>query len=307
MLPDVVDRSLLETLCSIGDLPPGAHNIRKNGLCVSRQSVPGIEVRPKEDNPGIDVIVAAGIKNQVVYIPVLITATGLHDIVYNTFEIGEEADVLLMAGCGVHNPGDRDSRHDGYHQVIVKKNARLQYVERHYGEGSNGGARILNPKTTIILEEGAIAEMQLVQIRGVDSTVRVTEAVIRASARLIMTERLLTHGSQLAESAITVRMTGRGASTRISARSVAQENSEQRFRALLVAEGASRGHVECDSIIMDQARVSSSPGLSALNPEAELTHEAVIGKIAGDQLLKLMSLGLSEEEAREAILEGFLR
>lgn len=307
MLLDTVDSQILETICSINNPPTGAHNIRRNGLCISRRSIPGIEIKPKQQNPGIDIIVDPGIKKQVIHIPVILTAAGLHDIVYNTLEIGEESDILLIAGCGVHNPGEQDSRHDGYHEIVLKKNARLRYVEKHYGEGSGRGARILNPKTTILLEEGAVAEMQLVQIKGVDSTVRMTEAAVNKDARLIMTERLLTHGSQVAESTITVRMIGRGASTKISARSVAQDRSEQIFRALLVAEEPSRGHVECDSIIMDRARVSSSPELSALNSDAELTHEAVIGKIAGDQLLKLMSLGLSEEEAKEAILDGFLR
>jgi Fe-S cluster assembly scaffold protein SufB len=306
MLLDIADSQLMETICSIGDLPPGAHNIRKNGLCISRLSVPGVEIRPKEQNSGIDVIVAPGVKDRTIHIPVLVTATGMHDIVYNTFVIGEGADIILVAGCGVHNPGELDSRHDGHHEILVKKNARLGYFEKHYGEGSGSGARILNPKTTLLLEEGAVAEMQLVQIKGVDSTVRVTGATLHQNARLIMTERLLTHGKQLAESSITVRMAGRGASTKISSRSVAQDDSEQIFRARLVAEEPSRGHVECDSIIMDRARISSSPELSALHSGAELTHEAAIGKIAGDQLIKLMSLGLPEEEAREAILKGFL-
>ncbi len=302
-----IDKKLLEEVADLHTVPQGAHNIRRDGGGVSRRSTDNIEIKTKEDKPGIDIIVKPGTINESVHIPVLVTKDGFKDMVYNTFEIGEGSDVLIVAGCGIHNASEEESRHDGVHNIFVRKGARLRYVEKHYGQGEGSGERVLNPQTIIEIEEGGSAELELVQIRGVDSTERVTEANLQKNAKLIITERLLTHKKQQARSDIIVNLRGAEAFTQIKSRSVAQEESEQVFYPRVIAYEKSRGYVECDSIIMGQAKVRSVPEIAAYHPEAELTHEAAIGKIAGEQLLKLMTLGLSEDEAVDKILEGFLR
>ena len=302
-----IDRELLFQTTGLHDIPPGAINIRKDGEKVERRSTANIEIITKRDKPGIDVIVKPGTKNESVHIPVIVTRSGLKDLVYNSFDIGEEAEVLVVAGCGIHNAGDQSSRHDGIHTFLVRRGARLRYTEKHYGDGRGEGQRVLNPRTIITLEEGAVAELELVQVRGIDDTVRVTEAKLHPRASLKVIERLLTHGRQRAESEIVIELAGADSSAQVIARSVAQDESFQVFKAALKGNERCRGHVECDSIIMDQAVISASPQLYAQHRDAELTHEAAIGKIAGDQLLKLMSLGLSEKEAVDTILTGFLR
>ncbi|RQD75404.1 MAG: SufD family Fe-S cluster assembly protein [Candidatus Syntrophonatronum acetioxidans] len=302
-----VDKKLLEEVADLHTVPQGAYNIRKDGEGFSRHSTENIEIRPKEDKPGIDIIVKPGTKDESVHIPVLVTKGGFKDLVYNTFEIGEESDVLIVAGCGIHNASEEESRHEGIHNIFVRKGARLRYVEKHYGQGEGKGERVLNPQTIIEVEEGGTAELELVQIRGVDSTNRVSEANLHKNAKMIMTERLLTHGKQQARSDVIVNLRGPESFTQVTSRSVAQGESEQIFYPRVIAYEKARGYVECDSIIMDQARVRSVPEIAAYHPEAELTHEAAIGKIAGEQLLKLMTLGLAEDEAVEKILEGFLR
>lgn len=301
-----LDKKLLEEIADLHDEPPGAFNIRKDGQGVGRRSLEGVEIKTKQDQPGIDVIVAAG-KEGSVHIPVILTETDLNDLVYNTIDIGEGADINLVAGCGIHNPGSGKAQHDGVHKIIVRKGAHLRYSEKHFGEGEGGGQRVLNPKTILIIEEGAIAELELVQIRGVDHTTRVTEAEVQAGGRLVMFERLLTDGEQTANSDVVVKLMGADSTARIISRSVAKGKSEQVFTPRVLAYGPGRGHVECDSIIMDQSTVRSVPEIWAGNSEAELVHEAAIGKIAGDQLIKLMALGLTEEEAEEAIIAGFLK
>ena len=226
---------------------------------------------------------------------------------YNTFEIGEDADILIVAGCGIHNPGSRDSQHDGIHQFIIKKGARLRYVEKHYGEGDGSGGRVLNPKTIVEIEKGGYAELELVQIKGVDSTMRSTEAKVQENAHLIITERLLTHGAQQAESEMVVELAGENASVQIISRSVARDNSKQVFYPRVIGLNRCRGHVQCDAIIMDKAAVRAIPEITAQHADAQLVHEAAIGKIAGEQIVKLMTLGLTEKEAEETILHGFLK
>ncbi|MDI3280545.1 MAG: SufD family Fe-S cluster assembly protein [Bacillota bacterium] len=304
---DALDKRLLETIADLHGVPAGAFNIRRNGQAVERRSTANIEIRSKEDKPGIDVLIRPGTRNESVHIPVILAASGMTDVVYNTFEIGEDSDVLIVAGCGIHNPGEAEARHDGIHEFFVRRGARVRYVEKHYGEGPGPGARILNPQTIVHVEEGAEMILETVQIRGVDDTQRVTSARVASRGRLFMTERLLTHGTQRAISDVTVELIGEEASAEVISRSVAQDESEQLFRPRLIATAPARGHVACDSIIMDRARISSVPEISARHPEAELTHEAAIGKIAGDQLIKLMTLGLTEKEAIETILRGFLR
>jgi len=300
-----LDKKLLEEIAGLHADPPGAFNIRKDGQGIMRRSAPGIEITPKKDKPGIDIIVQPGAVGTV-HIPVLLTASGLSDLVYNTIEIGAGADILLVAGCGIHNPGAETARHDGIHEIFVRQGARLRYTEKHYGQGEGSGKRILNPTTKLLVEEGGRAELELVQIRGVDDTNRQTEAVIHAKGHLFVSERLLTHGDQTAVSTVEVKLYGEESTARIVSRSVAQGNSRQIFQPRLIAYAKGRGHVECDSIIMDSATIRSVPEIWAESAAAELVHEAAIGKIAGDQLLKLMALGLTESEAQEAIIAGFL-
>jgi len=304
---NAVERRILKEVAGLHEVPHGAYNIRKNGEGIGRVSTANIEIRPKEDKPGIDVIVKPGTKGESVHIPVIITETGVEDLVYNTFYVGEGADVLIVAGCGIHNPGARRSQHDGIHNFVIRRGARVRYVEKHYGEGDGAGSRVLNPKTVVEIEEDGYAEFELVQIRGVDSTKRRTEAVLHKNAHLIITERLLTHGSQHAESEMLVELSGENSAAQIISRSVAQEDSTQVFYPRLAGFAKCRGHVQCDAIIMDRAVVRAIPEIAAHHADARLVHEAAIGKIAGEQIIKLMSLGLTEKEAEETILQGFLK
>lgn len=302
-----LDEQLLAAVADLHSIPAGAVNIRKDGQGIVRRSSASITVVPKEDKPGIDILVKPGTKNEAVHIPVILTKSGFKDMVYNTFIIGEEAEVTVVAGCGIHNAGENASEHRGIHELIVKRGARLRYIEKHYGQGEGRGKRILDPKTKITVEEGGYAEMELVQIRGVDSTSRLTEAVLHDGAGLKIVEKLLTHGDQTADSEIVVYLEGKNSFVQVLSRSVAQDTSRQLFKAALIGKNLCSGHVECDAIIMDKAKIRSVPELAAESSEAVLTHEAAIGKIAGEQLIKLMTLGLDEKQAVETIISGFLR
>lgn len=304
---DKIDSQLLESIADLHEIPEGAYNIRKNGEGFSRRSTANIEIVPKSDKPGIDIIIAPGTKNESVHIPVIITEAGINDLVYNDFYVGEGADVLIVAGCGIHNCGDQTSEHDGIHTFHIGKNARIKYVEKHYGEGDGKGERILNPSTIVEQEENSVCEMEMVQIKGVDSTVRDTKASLAAGAKLIVTERLLTHGSQHARSDIDVYLNGEGSSAQIISRSVAKNSSKQIFHPNAIGNAECRAHVQCDSIIMDDATVSSIPAITANSADAQIVHEAAIGRINNDQLIKLMTFGMSEEEAEEVIIQGFLK
>ncbi len=302
-----IDKRILAQVADLHEIPQGAYNIRKNGTGVQRNSTANIEIRPKEDKPGIDIIVKPGTKGESVHIPVILTAEGLEDVVYNTFEIGEGADVLVVAGCGIHNPGSEKAQHNGIHEFFIRKGARMRYVEKHYGEGEGKGKKVLNPKTILHIEEGGVAELELVQIRGVDYTKRYTEARLERKAHLLVTERMLTHGEQYAESDVLIELAGEDATTQVISRSVAQDRSKQIFYPRVVGQNKCRGHVQCDAIIMHEAQVRAIPEIAANHADAQLVHEAAIGKIAGEQIIKLMSLGLSEKEAEETILQGFLK
>lgn len=304
---NALDKELLEKIADLHEMPIGAYNIRKNGEGVSRNTTSNIDIITKKDKPGIDVVIKPGTKGESVHIPVIMSSSGLTDVVYNTFEVGAGSDVLIVAGCGIHNPGDGKSQHDGVHEFFVRKGARMKYVEKHYAQGEGRGEKILNPKTIINVEEGGIVELEMVQIKGVDHAERVTEIYLQKDAHLVITERLLTYLNQDAESKITVELEGENSTAQVISRSVAQDSSRQKFYFNLIGKNKCRGHVQCDSIIMHNARVFSIPEISALHQDAQLIHEAAIGKIASDQLIKLMSLGLSEKEAEETVLKGFLR
>ena len=303
---NALDKELLKEIADLHSVPQGAFNIRKNGAAVGRESKAGITITPKEDRPGIDVRIDPGTIDQSVHIPVILTIPDLHDVVYNTFEIGADSDVLIVAGCGIHTSSGK-SRHDGIHEFYVHKGAKMRYVEKHYGTGGGTGERVLNPVTIIHLEDEAIAELEMVQIRGIDNTDRKTEVYQGAQSRLIMNERLLTHEKQHANSEIIVHLQGEGSNAEVLTRSVGQDHSVQIFKASLIGYGKCKGHLSCDSIIMGEADIRSLPEIWAKNAEAELTHEAAIGKISGEQIIKLMTFGLNEEEAVRTLLEGYLR
>ena len=256
---------------------------------------------------GLEIRIRPGTKRESVHIPVVMTESGLTEVVYNDFYIGEDSDVTIIAGCGIDNCGNQDSQHDGIHRFFVGRNARVRYVEKHYGSGDGKGKRILNPVTEVYQEEGSTVEMEMVQIKGVDDTTRTTKAELDKGARLAVRERLMTHGHQQAISVYDVRMNGEGASADVVSRSVARDDSYQKFDAKLVGSAPCSGHTECDSIIMDRGRILAVPGLEANHVDAALVHEAAIGKIAGDQIIKLMTLGLTEQEAEEQIVNGFLK
>lgn len=300
------DQALLQQIAGLEKTPSGAFNIRKDGRALEHRSASGIEVRPKEGQAGIDLLVEPGAAGTV-HLPVILTRAGLSDSVMNTIEIGAGAEITIVAGCGIHNPGHAEARHDGIHQIFVRRGAVVRYRETHYGEGAGKGKRILNPKTEILVEEGARAELELIQIGGVDDTARDTSARVEAGGRLTIFERLLTEGAQEARSDAVVELLGEESTARIISRSVARGSSKQYFQFRLVARGPGRGHIECDSMIADRAVVRSVPEIWAEDAAAELVHEATIGRIAGEQLIKLMTLGLSEEEAEEKIISGFLK
>ena len=307
MITDI-DAKLLEKIADLTGKPVGAFNIRKDSGCEARQSTEHIEITPKTDKPGIDIRIKDGTKDEVCHIPVIISKSGLSEMVYNDFFVGDNCDVEIIAGCGIHNSGCDESRHDGVHTFYIGKNSRVHYAEKHYGEVTDGetGKNVMNPQTIVYLGEGSTMQMDTVQIRGIDSTKRFTKFVCEAGSEVVVTERLLTHGKQIAESDMEIRLNGKDARGRVISRSVAQDASEQVFYPRMVGNAECFGHVQCDSIIMGNAKIKSIPAITANCTEAQLVHEAAIGKIAGDQLLKLETLGLTEEEAEDCILKGFL-
>ena len=307
MITDI-DAKLLEKIADLTGKPVGAFNIRKDSGCEARQSTENIQITNKEDKPGIDIRIKDGTRGEVCHIPVVITKSGLSEMVYNDFFIGDDCDVEIIAGCGIHNTGCNESRHDGVHAFYVGKNSRVRYAEKHYGElnEKGEGTNVMNPQTIVHLGENSTMQMDTVQIRGIDSTKRDTKIVCGKDAEAIITERLLTHGDQIAESDMEIVLDGENAKGRVISRSVAQDESSQVFYPRMVGNAACFGHVQCDSIIMGDAKIKSIPAITANCTEAQLVHEAAIGKIAGDQLLKLQTLGLTEEEAEDCILKGFL-
>lgn len=304
---DEIGKSLLKEVAELDALPVGAYNIRVNGESSARNTTANIDIVSKEDKSGIDIIIKPGTKNESVHIPVILSQSGMKEMVYNDFYVGEDCDVTIVAGCGIHNCGGGDSAHDGLHRFFVGKNAKVRYVEKHYGEGDGRGKRVMNPTTEVHLEEGASMVLEATQISGIDDTLRKTIATLAENATLEVQEKVLTTGEQNAVSEFVADLNGAGSSCNIVSRTVARDKSTQHFSSTLNGNAACSGHTECDSIIMDSAKVSASPQLTAANVDASLIHEAAIGKIAGEQLLKLMTLGLTEQEAEERIVSGFLK
>lgn len=304
---NTIEKNLLSQVADLHEVPAGAYNIRANGESAGRRSTANIEIVTKEDKQGIDIRIAPHTKNESVHIPVLLTQAGLKETVYNDFYIGEGADVVIVAGCGIHNSGDDASEHSGIHRFFVGKNARIQYVEKHYGDGDGNGERIMNPTTEVYIEEGGYMEMETTQIKGVDSTKRATRATIEKDGTLIIREKIMTHGKQFAETDFEVDLNGENSGAHVISRSVAKDQSKQLFLSKVNGNNRCNGHTECDAIIMDDACVSAIPQVVANHVDASLIHEAAIGKIAGEQLIKLMTLGLTEKEAEEQIVSGFLK
>lgn len=304
---DQIQKTLLEQVAGLHEMPEGAYNIRSNGKTMDRVTTAHIDILTKDDKQGIDILIRPGTKNESVHIPVILSQSGLTEMVYNDFFVGDDCDVTIVAGCGIHNSGDADSRHDGVHTFYIGKNSHVKYVEKHYGSGDGKGGRIMNPQTVVELDENSFMEMETVQIKGVDSTRRSTSAKLKYGAKIIVTEKLMTHGSQTAETSFQVDLNGEGSSANIISRSVARDDSSQLFLSKINGNNRCAGHSECDGIIMDNAKIGAIPEITANHPDAELIHEAAIGKIAGEQIIKLMTLGLTEEEAEAQIINGFLK
>ena len=304
---DSIEKNLLKEVADIEKTPMGAYNIMENGKGVERNVTENINIVTKTDKQGIDIIIKENTKNESVHIPVIITQGGLTDVVHNDFYIGKNADVVIVAGCGIHNSTCSESRHDGIHRFFLEENAKVKYIEKHYGSGEGTGKKVLNPQTVIDLKKGATFEMESVQIKGVDSTIRETIAYVAEEANLIVTERIMTHGEQFAKTVFEVKLNGENASTHVTSRSVADNNSKQEFLSRVEGNAKCFGHVECDAIIMENAKIIASPQIEANSLDANLIHEAAIGKIAGEQITKLMTLGLTEKEAEEQIISGFLK
>lgn len=304
---DAIQKEILEQVAGLHEIPTGAYNIRSNGTSIGRNTTEHIEIVTKEDKSGIDVIIKPETKHESVHIPVILSEAGLEEVVYNDFHIGKGADVTIIAGCGIHNGGSADSKHDGIHRFFLEEGARVRYVEKHYGSGDGNGKRIMNPQTIVHIAKNGYMEMESVQIKGVDSTDRVTKAELAEGAAFVVTERLMTHGEQTAVSTFEVELNGEGSGTHIVSRAVARDKSTQLFVSRMAGNAACNGHTECDAIIMDHAAIRAVPEISANSTDASLIHEAAIGKIAGEQIMKLMTLGLTEREAEEQIINGFLK
>ncbi|MBO5415661.1 MAG: SufD family Fe-S cluster assembly protein [Clostridia bacterium] len=304
---DSIQKNLLEQIAGIHEVPQGAYSLRINGSLYGKNSSENIDIVKKEDKPGIDIYIKDGTKNESLHIPVLLSQTGLKEIVYNDFHIGRDCDVTIVAGCGIHNGGSEASEHSGIHSFYLGENAKVKYIEKHYGEGDGNGQNIMNPTTYAELAEGAYLEMETAQIKGVDSTDRVTKAVLGKNSKIVVSEKIMTHGKQFAKTEFEVELNGENSGAHVVSRSVARDDSEQTFVSRILGNNKCTGHTECDAIIMDNAKVSAIPEILASDPDAALIHEAAIGKIAGEQLIKLMTLGLTEKEAEEEIVNGFLR
>ncbi len=304
---DQIQKHLLEEIADLHEVPQGAYSLRINGNLYGKNDSENITIVKKEDKPGIDIYIRPGTKNESMHIPVLLSQTGLKELVYNDFHVGEDCDVTIVAGCGIHNSGSGESEHSGVHAFYLAKGAKLKYIEKHYGEGDGSGKKLMNPTTVVVMEENSYMEMETAQIKGVDSTKRATRATLADGATLIVREKIMTHGDQFAETDFTVDLNGENCGAHVVSRSVAKDRSRQTFLSRVCGNNKCSGHTECDAIIMDDAKVTALPQIEANHVDASLIHEAAIGKIAGEQLIKLMTLGLTEKEAEEQIVNGFLK
>lgn len=307
VIMDKIQKELLSQIADIHQVPEGAYSLRINGSLHGKNSSENIIIEKKEDKPGIDIYIKAGTKNESVHIPVILSETGIRELVYNDFHVGAGCDVTIVAGCGIHNAGDKTSEHSGIHSFFLDEGAKVKYIEKHYGSGEGTGENIMNPTTVCVLQKDAYMEMETAQIKGVDSTVRKTTATLGEGATIVVREKIMTHGKQFAETEFTVDLDGKDSGAHLISRSVASGDSRQRFVSKINGNNACSGHTECDAIIMDNASVSAIPEIKANHIDASLIHEAAIGKIAGEQLIKLMTLGLTEKEAEEEIINGFLK
>lgn len=303
---DQVDKKLLDVVLDKDIDKSEVYNIRKNGVSVERKTNENIDIVPKKDGKGIDVIVKENTAFGVVDIPVILTESGLNDIVYNDFYIGKNANVTIVAGCGIHNCGNEVTQHDGIHRFFLEEGAKVKYLEKHYGSGNGKGSKILNPVTEVYMKKDSMMQMDTSQIKGVDDTIRTTKAELEEGANLVITEKIMTDKKQKAVTDFYVSLNGKNSKTHVTSRSIASDNSYQEFRSNVIGNVECYGHVECDAILMDKGRVLAIPQIDAKCVDAKLIHEATIGKIAGEQLIKLMSLGLNEKEAEKAIINGFL-
>ena len=302
-----VDKNLLNNITNYDEIKEGAYNNRKNGQGIERKNTENVTIETKKDKPGINIYVKENTKFEFIHIPVIITESGLTDLVYNDFYIGKNANVIIVAGCGIHNDHHKKSQHDGIHRFYLEEGAKVKYIEKHYGEGIGDGKRVLNPVTEVYLKEGSNMEMESVQIKGVDSTIRETKGILDANTNFVVTEKIMTNGIQTATTMFDVQLNGENASTHVTSRSVAADKSKQEFTSKIYGNAKCFAHSECDAIIKDEAIVTATPEITANNVDANLIHEAAIGKIAGEQITKLMTLGLTEKEAEEEIINGFLR
>ena len=304
---DAIQKTLLAQITDLHEVPQGAYSLRINGNLHGKNDSENITIVKKEDKPGIDIYVKPGTKNESLHIPVLLSQSGLKEVVYNDFHVGKDCDVTIVAGCGIHNGGDGESEHSGIHSFFLEENARVKYVEKHYGEGDGNGKNVMNPTTVVVMARNSYMEMETAQIKGVDSTRRDTQATLEDGATLIVREKIMTHGEQFAETNFVVDLNGEDCGTHVISRSVAKDHSRQSFLSRINGNNRCSGHTECDAIIMDAASVTALPQIEANHVDASLIHEAAIGKIAGEQLIKLMTLGLTEKEAEEQIVNGFLK
>lgn len=302
-----IQKYMLKKVSNIDEVPKGAFNLRENGKLLKRSTTENIDITSKKDKNGIDIVIKENTKNETVHIPVIITEGGVSDLVYNDFYVGKDADVTIIAGCGIHNDSCESSEHSGIHRFFLEEGAKVKYIEKHYGTGEGKGTKIINPETFVELKTGSSLEMESVQIGGVDNSVRKTFGTLYENSNFVVSEKIMTHENQYAKTEFDVKLEGENASTRVTSRSVAKDNSKQEFISKIVGNTKCFGHVECDAIIMDKAVVKAVPEILANDIDARLIHEAAIGKIAGEQVVKLMTLGLTEKEAEQEIINGFLK
>lgn len=302
-----IDKELLQTIADLHSIPEGAYNIRKDGKLVSRNVSANINITTKNDKPGIDIFIKDNTKNESVHIPVIVTEAGLKDLVYNDFYVGKNCDVVIVAGCGIACGTSEDEGHDGIHSFHIGENSKVTYVEKHFANGKGTGKRVLNPTTIVELDKNAYMKMETIQISGVTSAVRTTNAMLDDGAKLEINEKIMTDGEQYAETNFNVDLNGKDSSTHVVSRAVAKDKSHQTYKSVVNGNNKCFGHTECDAIIMDKANIVAKPELTAKSTDASLIHEAAIGKIAGEQIIKLQTLGLTEQEAEQEIIKGFLR